>query len=176
MDVFDNPMADSSRRKAAASVVPASTPETIDQLQEKCVKIGVSEHHIANALANADVGESLRDLISGRTVQHHYREWAIVCSHDTRLGADRATGEPEVMVRELMDRLRQLGLQVDGHPNPHQTAYVLQVSASEETLLFWATKMGLLMRLKGDPSKNRRHAEFGGSKSSVSPACAPVCR
>ena len=69
--------------------------------------------------------------------------------------------------RELLERLRNLGLQVEGHPNALQTEYILQISASEQDLKFWATRMGLLMRLKGDPTKNRRHADFGGSKSAV---------
>lgn len=104
----------------------------------------------------------LRHLVEVRAVHHHYREWAIVCSYLEALGADHDLSEPEVVVSELMERLRTIGLEVEGHPTASKTAWIIQISANEKALLFWATRMGLPMRLKGDETKNRDHPEFGG--------------
>ena len=55
----------------------------------------------------------LRHLVEVRTVHHHYREWALVCTYDEALGANHTLSEPEVMVSELMERLRSIGLQIE---------------------------------------------------------------
>lgn len=171
MDAFDNPL-------AAPEPYDKSSlySKSVEELQELCRTIGVAEIDIEEASAKLDAAEALADLVAPRTVAHHFREWAIICSHEEALGADKATGKPEVMVTELEEHLRSVGLQVEGHPTPLQTEYVLQISAPEKTLRFWATRMGLLMRLKGDPTKNRLHAEFGGSKSLVPRARVPAYR
>ena len=175
MDAFDNPLAAPAEVEQWAK--PNLYSKSVEELQELSRAIGVPEIDIEEASAKPDATEALADLIAPRTVSHHFREWAIICSHEEALGADKATGKPEVMVTELEERLRSLGLQVEGHPTPLQTEYILQISAPEHTLRFWATRMGLLMRLKGDPTKNRRHAEFGGSKSLVprARACVSDC-
>jgi hypothetical protein len=165
---FENPLSDGQQSPRTNSPSADRVAGTLEALEAKCRSIGVAEVDISAALANADVEEALNDLIEARTVAHHYREWAIICSHEEALGADKATGKPEVMVEELIKRLQALGLQVEGHPAPLQTSYILQISAPEDTLLFWATKMELPMRLKGDPSKNRLHADFGGSECTFS--------
>eukprot|EP01044_Picomonas_judraskeda_P009209 COSAG03_NODE_1108_length_4802_cov_1359.085903_2_plen_749_part_00 len=174
MDAFDNPLAAPAEVEQWAK--PNLYSKSVEELQELSRAIGVPEIDIEEASAKPDATEALADLIAPRTVSHHFREWAIICSHEEALGADKATGKPEVMVTELEERLRSLGLQVEGHPTPLQTEYILQISAPEDTLRFWATRMGLLMRLKGDPTKNRRHAEFGGSKSLAPRARVPAYR
>jgi len=42
------------------------------------------------------------------------------------------------MVEELMDRLTAIGVIIKGCVSPNGNEYVISVSASEESLLFWA--------------------------------------
>lgn len=103
----------------------------------------------------------------------HYYEWCIVCSNLEKGGAilrgDEA-GKPEDMVIELIEKLRKMGLEVSGSPSPNMNEYLISVSAYEAHLMFWATRMGLPMRLRSldmAHKSGRKFADFAGMVSGL---------
>ena len=88
-------------------------------------------------------------------------DYAIVCNNDSSRAPwnDGVALEPQEgfpadeipptdpLVRELKTKLKNMNLRIHGFPNRTWDLYYIQITADEDILLYWATKMELPMRL-----------------------------
>jgi hypothetical protein len=147
------------------------TPD-LDALCAFAAKSGFSEERISTELGSRlrDVEDPVEALLTLLTATNHiivqpdihYMEWALVCSNRESEGANYKEHTPELQVRELQARLVKIGLQIRGHTTHAGDQWIIQISASAEALLFWATRLGFRKRLKAEPGINEDHDGFGG--------------
>jgi hypothetical protein len=140
--------------------------KNLEELEDYAASVGIYGEAFAQLADHPDPNSALLGLLlddeqHARRAVHradiHYFEWAFICSNRESKGADIATQTPEPEVKRLVDQLKATGLLTRSHMAENGLHWIVQISATPDDQLFWATKMRLRKRLRG---VNENDGEF----------------